>query len=103
MASEIFAIDVRVEPRLVHWAVHVIVVDPFLVARVIGRVNVDAFYIAGERGQQSLQGEKIIPVDDEVVTQAGRVSQGVLAIGDQLVERHSQVITADNALAFELE
>ena len=46
---------------------HVVVVGPPLVARVVGRVDVDALHLAVVGRQQGLQGGEVVAVDDQVV------------------------------------
>ena len=63
-------------------AVHVVVVQPALVAGVVGRVDVDALDPACVAGQQGLQRVEIVAVDDQVVV-LGRRVQGPPGIGNQ--------------------
>ena len=57
----------RKTPLTHQGAVHVVVVEPALVARVVGRVDIDALDLACISGQQGLQHVEVIAVDDEVV------------------------------------
>jgi hypothetical protein len=64
------------QPTLHLWVVYGVVVDPAFVARVVGRINVDAFHPALELGQQALQGFEVVAVDDPVVSRVGFAGGG---------------------------
>ena len=53
--------------------VHVVVIDPALVARVVGRINIDALDLPLIPGQQSLERLQIVPTDNHVVAPVGVV------------------------------
>ena len=68
MPLHVFAVHgaVLLQPFLHERAVRVVVIDPPLVARVVGRVDVDALDATRIPRQQGFQGVKVVPVNDEV-------------------------------------
>ena len=68
MPLQVFAVHraVLLQPLLHERAVRVVVIDPPLVARVVGRIDVDALYAPRVPRQQGFQGMEVVPVDDEV-------------------------------------
>ena len=55
------------QPVLHQRAVHVVVVDPALVAGVVGRVDVDAIHAPGVAREQRLQRVQVVAVDNQIV------------------------------------
>ena len=68
MTAEVLALlaDDLPEPLLDSGVVHVVGVDPPLVASVVRRIDVDAVDPALVLGQQGLQRLEVVPVDDHV-------------------------------------
>ncbi len=68
MSAEVFAFfaDHLSQPFLELRIVDVIVVDPTFVARVVGRIDVDAFHLAFILRQQRLEGCEVVTVYDHV-------------------------------------
>ena len=80
VSGEVFAFpaDDFAEPALDSWVVDVIVVNPALVAGVVGRVDINAFDAAGETREQRFEREQVVGVNNHV----GRVG----AVGKFFVE-----------------
>ena len=68
MAGQVLALfaDNLAQPLLDFWVVDIIVVDPALVARVVGRIDVNALDAPLIPGQQRFQGLQIIAPDNHV-------------------------------------
>ena len=54
------------EPLANFGAVDVVVVDPVFVARVVRRVDGDAFHLAGVVGQERFESEQVVGLEDKV-------------------------------------
>ena len=69
MPLQIFAINrtLLLEPVPHHGAVYVVVVYPTFVARVIGRVNVNALHAPGVLRQQRFERFQVVAVNDEIL------------------------------------
>lgn len=69
MPFQVFAIDRAVlpQPFLHHGAVDIVVVDPAFVARVIGRVDINALDLAGVLRQQRFERMQVVAVNDEIL------------------------------------
>ena len=80
----------------------IVVVNPALVAGVVGRVNVDALDLARVRRQQTFQRNQIIALNDEIPVQRRFFGGGKFPVHLQRVMRHDTVITFDCGFAFEL-
>ena len=90
------------QPLLHFGVVHRVVIDPALVASVVGRINVDALHLALELGQQALQRLQVVTVDDAVIRTvgggAGGSLKGVLLVEDP--ERHLVMVVDDLVLPY---
>ena len=75
MPFEVLAVNwaVRLDPLPHQGAVHVVVVEPVLVAGVIWGVDVDALDLASVAGQQGLERVQVVAVDDQVVVGVRRI------------------------------
>ena len=78
VAFEVFVVDgaVIAQPLAHERAVDVVVVRPSLVARIIGRVNIDALDAAGVSREQRLQRVEVVAVDDEIVVSTTNICTG---------------------------
>ena len=54
-------------------------------------------------GQDGLEGGQIVPVDNDVVVEAGGGAQALGLHGYQFVERHRQVVVLHEDFTFEME
>ena len=88
MAGEILRLfaDDGAEPAVDLRGVHLVVVNPTFVAGVIGRIDVDALYLARVFGQQRLEGMEIVPLDDEISRLRAAVRKGHIRL--QQAERY---------------
>jgi hypothetical protein len=77
--------------------VDVVVVDPTLVASVVGWVDVDALHLAGIAGQQGLERMQVVALYDEVA--AATVTAGELGHRLQKAEGDFLVMLDDGFLA----
>jgi hypothetical protein len=70
MTREIFSLlaDDGMEPPLHLGIVHIVVVDPSLVPRIVRRVYVDTLHPSTILGEERLQGFEIVSSDDLVLT-----------------------------------
>ena len=80
----------------------VVVVNPALVAGVVGRVNVDALDFACVRRQQAFQRNQIVTLDDEISVERGFSGERKFPVNLQCVMRHDTVITFYRCFSFEL-
>ena len=83
--------DDGAEPAVDFRGVHLVVVNPALVAGVVGRIDVDAFHLARVFRQQRLEGVEIVPLHDEV--SRFRAAVGELRIWLQQAKRHLLVVS----------
>lgn len=97
MAGQVFSLfaDNLAQPLLDLRVIDIIVVDPALVAGVVGRIDIDALDAPLIPGQQRFQGFQIIAPDDHVLAAVVRVRlpvfiKAVLAL--QHSERHFQMM-----------
>lgn len=104
MSFQVFIINgcVLGEPLLHHWAVYVVVVDPALVASVVGWVDVDALDTVGIAREQGFEGMQVIAVDDEVVVCIARVA-GAGFVGFEWAVGNGEVVCVDVLFSFEFE
>ena len=61
-----FLADHLAEPFADLWAVDVVIVDPTFVARVVGGIDVDAFYLADIARQQRFEGMEVVALYDQI-------------------------------------
>ena len=68
MSAQVLALPAYdlAQPFLDSWIVHVVIVDPALVARIVRRINIDALDLSLIPGQQGLECFQIIPTDNHV-------------------------------------
>ena len=74
-------------PPRIFFSNKVIVVNKILVAGVVGRINVDALHLTGERHAQVAQCVKVVTFDDEIPPR--RSADALLA---HEVERHKIIV-----------
>jgi len=79
------------QPLLDFWVTDVVVVDPALVACIVGRIDVDTLHLALILGQQGFEGSQIIPVNNHVPALIGVI--GIVDV--QHLERDFQVVVDD--------
>jgi hypothetical protein len=48
------------------WTIHVVIVNPIFVARVVGRIDLDTLHPPGVIWQQGFKSKKIIPLNQQV-------------------------------------
>ena len=101
--GQVIAVHHPAQPVPHEGRIHVVVVRPALVARVVGRIDVDALYLSVIGRQQRLQRGQVIAVDDQVVVEARLLAQPVLARRQQLVEGYGQVMVLYEYLPLEVE
>jgi hypothetical protein len=75
----------------------VVVVDPAFVAGVVRRVDVDAFDLARVVGQQGLERDEVVALDDEIA--ATGVAEGEIGHVLKQVERDFEVVIHHGVLA----
>lgn len=82
--------------------VHRIVVNPALVVGVVGRVNVDAFQLAFELGQQAFERFQVVAVDAAVIKAVGGCAFGRAKAAHlaQHPKRHLVVVVVVDDLVF---
>ena len=104
MPLQIFVINgcVLCKPLPHEWTVYVVVVDPSLVAGVVGWINIDAFDAVGVARQQRFEGVQVVAVDDEVVVFIGRVA-GAGFVGFEWAVGDGEVVGIDVLFSFEFE
>ena len=75
MAAQVLAFLTHylAQPLFNPGVVHVVVIDPALVARVVGRINIDALDLPLIPGQQGLERLQIVSTDNHVVAGLGVV------------------------------
>jgi hypothetical protein len=66
------------EPFLYPGVVYVIIVNPIFIAGVVWGIDVDELDLAFVLGEESLEGEEVVPLDDEVFFGGGLCAMGVL-------------------------
>ena len=103
VAGQVVAVHHPPQPVLHEGRVHVVVVRPALIPCVVGRVDVDALHLAVVGRQKRLQGREVVALNDQVVAQARLVAQPLLALRQQLVERHGQMVILDEDLPLEAQ
>jgi hypothetical protein len=77
--------------------VHVVVVDPVLVARVIGRVDVDALDLPAIAREEGLEGFEVVALDQEILGLG--VADGKFPVTFQQSRRHSAMVLDDGFLS----
>ena len=82
VAAQILALapDHFAQPFLYARVVHIVVVHPALVARVIRRVNVNAVDAPAKLGQQAFERKQIVAVNQKIVATVGWLALGSLKI-----------------------
>lgn len=71
------------------------------VAGVVGRVDVDAFDLAGVVGQEGLEGQEVVALDEEVAGVG--VADGEGGVGAQEVVGHLSVVVDDGVFSDPVE
>ncbi len=92
-----FLADHLAQPLADLRAVDVVVVNPALVAGVVGRVDVDALHLSGIAGQQGLERMQVVALHDQVA--AVSVAAGQLRHRLQQAERYIFVVFDDGFFA----
>ena len=103
MSSKVFAIHDLSEPVLHHGGIDVVVIDPLFVARVVGRIDIDALDLPGVNGQKGLEGFEVVAVNDEVIVQADLVRERFVLAGHQLMVLDQQMVILDKRLILEIQ
>ena len=105
MAFKIFIIDrgVLTKPCLVERAVDVVVVDPVLIAGIVGWIYVDAFYTACIARKQCFERVQVITMDDQVAVGVSVGSYRAIEIGFKRTPRNSEMVGVDELFAFEVK
>ena len=75
--------------------INVVVVHPFFVSRIVGRINVDAFHLADVVRHERLERFEIVAFDEEIL----RVPDGQLRVPFQEPKRYVFVVVHDCLLA----
>lgn len=70
MTGEVFSLfaDGFAEPLLDLRCIDIVIIDPAFVARVVGRIDVDAFYLARVAGQEGFERVQVVSFDDQIAT-----------------------------------
>lgn len=95
--------DGLADPLLELHAGEVVVVDPALVSRVVGRVEVDAVHETGVGRKQALECEEVVAFDDGVAAQRRLLRQREFLVDVEHPVGNDAVVGLDRGLAFELE
>lgn len=108
VAAEVFALfaDGLADPFLELGLGQVVVVDPLLVAGVVGRVDIDALDLAGVGREQGFERQQVVPLDDQIAVQRRRlalVEHRELRVELEGVVRDRVVVGLDGRLAFEVQ
>ena len=103
VAGEIVAVHRAAQPVAHHRRVDLVVVNPALVAGVVGRVDVDALHLAVKGRQQRLERLQVVALDDEIVVQARALADPARLYRLQLAERDDEMVVLHQRFAFELE
>ena len=103
VAGEVFGVHHLAQPLAHHRRVHVVVVHPALAADVVGRVDVHALHAPVVGGQQRLQRQQVVAVDDEVVVEARLPAHAIAPHRRQRVVGHGQVEVLHQRLALEVQ
>ena len=92
VSGEVFGLlaDGVAEPAEDFRGVDVVVIDPALVAGVVGRIDADAFHLPGVARQQRLEGVEVVALHDQVA--GGGIAMGELLVGFEQAERHFLVM-----------
>src|ERR1019366_3644704 len=85
-----------------HRTVHVVVVAPALVARVIRRVDEDAVHLPRIEWQQSLQSVQVIPVNNKVAVQV-RLADGLAGVHLKRTEWHGQMVVVNELFSLKVQ
>jgi len=80
MTAQILALPAHnlAQPFFDSGIVHIVVIDPALVARVVRRINVDALDLPLVSGQQGLERLQVVAPDDHVLAAPGVVCISLL-------------------------
>ena len=103
MPREVLAVHHLAQPFLHHGRVHVVVVNPILVASVVGWVSVDAIHLTVVIRQQRLQRLEAVAMHHQVVVQARLRRQALGLHRLQFMERHQQMEILHQRLPFEIQ
>ena len=102
MPSEVFAVYNLAKPFLHHRGIDIIIVNPFLIASVVRRIDVDAFDFTGVEGKQRFEGLQVIPMDNEIVMEADLVSQALVLFWNQLMVLNKQMMVLNKRFTLKL-
>ena len=103
MPRKVFFVHDLTEPVLHHGGIDVVVVGPFFVARVVGRIDIDALDLPGVNGQKGLEGFEVVAVNDEVIVQADLVRERFILARYQLMVLDQQMVVLDKCLTLEIQ
>ena len=73
MAGQIILSDFLAQPFLDHRTIHIVVIHPALIPRVIRRVYVDALHLSGVLRKQCLQRKEVVPFNNQVAVRLFRM------------------------------
>ena len=71
-------------------AIHVVVINPVFVARIVGRIDIDALHLSGIVGQQRLERDEVIALDNKIAV--ARLAAGKTRHVLKQVKRHLKVM-----------
>lgn len=103
VTGQVVGVDGLAQPILHGGRLHRIVVDPGLLARVVGRVDVHALGPARVGRKQGLEGFEVVAVDDQVVVKRGRLGRAGLLHRQELVIFDGRVVIENRGSALELQ
>ena len=68
MLGKVFGLlaDGMAEPAKDFRGIDVVVIDPALVAGIVGRIDADAFHLAGVARQKGLEGMEVVALHDQI-------------------------------------
>src|SRR5688572_24362293 len=96
-----FLADDFAKPLADDWTVNVVIVGPAFVARVVGRIDADAFHLSGVVRKQGFEGDEIVSLNDEIAR--SRITTGEIRHILEQVEGNFQVMVDDGLLADPVE
>ena len=99
MPGEIFGLfaDGLAEPAEDFRGVDVVVIDPALVAGVVGRIDADTLHLPGVARQQRLEGVEIVALHNQIARSG--IAMGELLVRFEQAERHLLVVPHNGVLA----
>ena len=103
VAGEVLHVHYLAQPLAYHRRVHVVVVGPVFGADVVGRVDVHALHAPVVSGQQRLQCQQVVAVNDEVVVETRLAGQTAAPLRRQRMVGRGQVEVLHKRLALELQ